>query len=126
MKNPTLVNSDFSHISCQIFTSHRIIRKLIDEDRFPVLSISALSKELKYEEIANTYVRYYIDIAYLSRLYNDTGVYFLKHQFGKGSVSTLIGYEEYALKNYSESINYYGIEEIFFKYFFPILKILKN
>ena len=74
------------------------------------------------------YVRYYIDLTYLARLYNETGVAFLKYYFSKGSILSLIKYEEYTSlpKNKEDVINYYGIEQIYIKNFIPMLTTIRS
>jgi hypothetical protein len=76
-----------------------------------------------FEELAQNFVRYYIDIEYLISLYKGSSLEYIKYHIMSGEFPSL-GYYKDSSYEFEEAVNYYGIEEIRFLRLIKILKIL--
>jgi hypothetical protein len=55
-------------------------------------------KQSSFEEIAQCFVRYYIDIEYLAKLHKDSAEKYVTYHIMKGNISLLAGYRQFAYK----------------------------
>lgn len=58
------------------------------------MCISILERE-KFDSVAEIYTRLYLDLVYLSNLYNNVGEKYMNYHFMEGNITHISGYEQY-------------------------------
>jgi hypothetical protein len=87
--------SEFNHLSCQLLTSHKTMTDLVNnKEILPVVYRPRKDKIDSFEELAQNFVRYFIDIEYIVSLYKDASLVYMRYHIMSGEFPSLGYFKE--------------------------------